>query len=76
MMAWVNNLFSHAMIAAVKFYQAAISPLLAPACRFEPSCSQYFIDAVKKYGAWHGAGKGLWRICRCHPWSEGGDDPA
>ena len=44
-------------------------------CRFEPSCSAYFIGAVKKYGAIRGVWRGIWRICRCNPWNPGGFDP-
>jgi putative membrane protein insertion efficiency factor len=65
---------------AVRLYQLAVSPLIyalcGRVCRFEPSCSQYFLDAVRKHGPWRGTLKGLWRICRCHPWSPGGYDPA
>ena len=65
---------------AVRLYQIAVSPLIyalcGRVCRFEPSCSQYFLDAVRKHGPWRGTLNGLWRICRCHPWSPGGYDPA
>jgi putative membrane protein insertion efficiency factor len=63
------------LIAAVRGYQLFISPLIGPVCRFEPSCSHYFIGAVRKYGAVRGALKGAWRIMRCHPWNRGGYDP-
>jgi len=63
------------LIALVRVYQWLISPLLGRHCRFEPSCSQYFIEAVRKYGVIRGAAKGVWRICRCHPWHPGGYDP-
>ncbi|HEY6563749.1 MAG TPA: membrane protein insertion efficiency factor YidD [Pirellulaceae bacterium] len=56
-------------------YQRWISPFLGPRCRFAPSCSQYFIEAVEKYGAVRGLFKGLKRIGRCHPWHPGGWDP-
>ncbi len=58
----------------VKFYQAAISPLLGRNCKFHPSCSKYMLQAIDKYGAVKGTLKGLGRICRCHPWSNGGED--
>jgi putative membrane protein insertion efficiency factor len=64
-----------AMIVAVRAYQLFLSPLLGRHCRFEPSCSNYFIQAVKKYGALRGACKGAWRICRCNPFNPGGYDP-
>ena len=63
------------LIAAVRLYQLFISPLIGPVCRFEPSCSHYFIGAVRKHGAVRGALKGAWRIMRCHPWNRGGYDP-
>jgi putative membrane protein insertion efficiency factor len=63
------------MIAAVRFYQVFIGPLLGKHCRFTPSCSNYFIQAVQKYGAMRGGLKGAWRICRCHPFNPGGYDP-
>jgi len=59
----------------VKAYQYLISPMLGPSCRFTPTCSEYAVQALKKYGAI----KGLWlsgkRVSRCHPWHDGGYDP-
>lgn len=63
------------LIAGVRGYQYCIRPLLPPTCRFEPGCSQYFILAVQKYGPIVGAAKGVWRICRCNPYCQGGYDP-
>lgn len=63
------------LIAAVWLYQWTIGPLVGPRCRFQPSCSAYFIEAVRKYGAIRGAWRGVLRICRCHPWHPGGYDP-
>lgn len=63
------------LIAGVRFYQLFIGPMLGKHCRYEPSCSNYFILAVKKYGAMRGSLKGVLRICRCHPWHPGGYDP-
>ncbi len=71
----VGWILSFVLIAAVKVYQWTLSPLLGPVCRFHPSCSQYFILAVKKYGPIWGTFKGLYRITRCHPWNPGGYDP-
>jgi putative membrane protein insertion efficiency factor len=62
-------------IFAVKCYQWIISPWLGPRCRFWPTCSTYFIESVRKHGALWGTLRGVRRICRCHPWSAGGDDP-
>jgi putative membrane protein insertion efficiency factor len=63
------------IIGLVRVYQLTLSPLVGQHCRFEPSCSRYFIEAVRKYGAIRGSVKGLWRICRCNPWTPGGWDP-
>ncbi|HEY4234957.1 MAG TPA: membrane protein insertion efficiency factor YidD [Lacipirellulaceae bacterium] len=63
------------LIGAARVYQWTLSPLLGRRCRFEPSCSSYFILAVRKYGAVRGTFRGLWRICRCHPFHPGGYDP-
>jgi len=62
------------LIGLARVYQWIISPILGPHCRFQPTCSEYFILAVKKYGVFRGVLRGLWRICRCHPWSQGGPD--
>jgi len=63
------------LIALVRCYQLTLSPLLGPACRFQPTCSNYFIQAVRKYGAIRGAWRGTLRILRCHPFHPGGYDP-
>ena len=63
------------LIGVVRFYQLALSPFLGKQCRFHPTCSQYFIECVKKYGAISGTLRGAWRICRCHPFHPGGYDP-
>ena len=63
------------LIACVRLYQITLSPYLGQQCRFEPTCSRYFIGAVHKYGAVRGSLKGAWRICRCNPWCQGGYDP-
>lgn len=68
-------MISKFLIACVRFYQRWISPCLPKMCRFEPSCSQYFIEAVQKYGPIKGTLKGIWRILRCNPWNPGGYDP-
>jgi hypothetical protein len=59
----------------VSLYRRLISPALKPRCRFFPSCSEYFEQAVLKYGVMRGSAKGLYRIMRCHPFAEGGYDP-
>ena len=62
--------------ALVRLYQLTLSPYLGGQCRFYPTCSNYALDALAKYGLWRGLGKSLWRIARCHPFSAGGYDPA
>ena len=62
-------------ILILRSYKYAISPLLPPSCRFTPTCSEYAIEAIAKYGFWKGMTLGLKRLSRCHPFSEGGYDP-
>ena len=59
----------------LRFYQLAISPMMAPSCRFYPSCSNYAIEALQVHGAARGSLLALKRVCRCHPWNDGGVDP-
>jgi uncharacterized protein len=63
------------VIACLRIYKRWLSPMLPSACRYEPTCSVYMIQAVEKYGAWRGIGKGLKRVMRCHPFHQGGLDP-
>lgn len=63
------------IILLVRGYQKLISPLFPPTCRFYPSCSAYFIQAVEKYGAVKGSYLGIKRILRCNPFHPGGYDP-
>jgi putative membrane protein insertion efficiency factor len=70
-----NSLLASLLIALVRVYQVGVRPLLPSVCRFHPSCSEYFIQAVQKYGPFRGFWKGAGRLCRCHPWSAGGYDP-
>ena len=59
----------------IRFYRKNISPLKNPCCRYVPTCSQYAIEAVEKYGAFKGGLMAAWRILRCNPLSKGGYDP-
>ena len=68
-------LLATVLIGCVRLYQVVLRPILPPLCRFEPSCSEYFILAVRKYGPVRGAWRGACRIGRCHPWGKGGYDP-
>ncbi|NQT14840.1 MAG: membrane protein insertion efficiency factor YidD [Planctomycetes bacterium] len=71
----VFHLPAMGLIGLVRVYQWTLSPLLGRHCRFQPSCSAYFIQAVRKYGAIRGAVRGMLRLLRCHPWHPGGYDP-
>ncbi|MBS1213984.1 MAG: hypothetical protein H6R26_2601 [Proteobacteria bacterium] len=63
------------LLALIRGYQYAISPLLGRNCRYLPTCSEYAAEAVTKYGAIRGGWLGVKRVCRCHPWHPGGYDP-
>jgi putative membrane protein insertion efficiency factor len=71
----VRRFCAAALIACVSTYQLCLRPILPAVCRFYPSCSEYFILAVRKYGPLRGTAKGVRRFCRCHPWHPGGYDP-
>ena len=62
-------------IGLIKLYQWTLSPFVGFHCRFSPTCSQYTIEAIQKYGALKGVFLGTKRIARCHPWCAGGHDP-
>jgi hypothetical protein len=59
----------------IRFYRRSISPLTPPACRFQPTCSEYSYEAVEKYGILRGGRLAIWRILRCNPWGGSGWDP-
>jgi putative membrane protein insertion efficiency factor len=63
------------LMALIRAYQAVVSPWLGHNCRFRPSCSTYWIEAIRTHGSLRGCWLGLARIARCHPWHEGGYDP-
>lgn len=63
------------IIAIIRFYQKFISPLKPPTCRFYPTCSQYGLEAVKRFGAIKGGWLTIKRIAKCHPFHPGGFDP-
>jgi hypothetical protein len=64
-----------AVLWILRGYKRFLSPLLPPACRFVPSCSEYAMSAVEKHGAAKGLVLAMWRLLRCHPLSRGGYDP-
>ncbi len=63
------------LILLARLYQRTLSPLVGGQCRFTPTCSEYFIQAVRARGAVRGALAGIWRVLRCNPFSRGGYDP-
>lgn len=65
----------HLLILLVKAYQLMISPYFPTSCRYTPTCSNYAVQALKKHGAIKGTGMAVWRVLRCNPWSDGGEDP-
>jgi uncharacterized protein len=65
----------HLAARLIRLYQLALSPLIGPACRFYPSCSEYTREALERFGLLRGAWLGLRRLARCHPWHPGGFDP-
>lgn len=71
----MSKLINFILILPIKTYQIVLSPLIGPSCRFNPTCSQYAIQAITKYGALKGLYLALKRIIRCHPWGESGNDP-
>ena len=75
LLRFIWRLPSLMLIGLVRVYQWTLSPIFGRQCRFQPTCSHYFIGAVEKYGAVLGSLKGFWRICRCNPFCRGGYDP-
>lgn len=64
-----------AVAVLIRLYQWIVSPLLGPACRFYPTCSNYALDAIGRFGVLRGGWLALRRLARCHPWHPGGFDP-
>jgi len=71
MTRWIKKLF----ILPIRFYQMAISPLLGPKCRFQPTCSHYTVEAIEEWGVFKGIWLGMKRLGKCHPWGPHGYDP-
>ncbi|MDG6881554.1 Putative membrane protein insertion efficiency factor [Phocoenobacter uteri] len=69
------SLVAHLFILLIKFYRYFISPMLLPRCRFNPTCSQYGLEAIQVHGAIKGSWLTIKRILKCHPLHQGGDDP-
>jgi len=71
----IKNPLKYLLIGLVKVYQYCISPLTPASCRYIPTCSQYALEALRKYGVFKGGWLALKRILRCHPWGGHGYDP-
>ena len=68
-------MLSKIFILLIRFYKGALSPLLPASCRYTPTCSEYGIEAIQKYGAFKGSFLAMKRFLRCHPWGKHGHDP-
>jgi len=71
----ITKILALPLILLVRIYQLILSPILPSTCRFAPTCSQYTLEALKKYGIFKGLWLGIRRIGRCHPWGGSGYDP-
>jgi putative membrane protein insertion efficiency factor len=71
----ITTPFTYLFIGLIRIYQYSISPLLGPGCRYTPSCSQYGVEAFKKYGLVKGFVLTVKRFSKCHPWGGHGHDP-
>ena len=71
----LSKCLSRGMLALIAFYRSCISPLTPPTCRYTPTCSQYAVEAIQKYGPLKGGWLALKRILRCHPFGGSGYDP-
>jgi len=69
------SIFARVAVLMIRGYQVTLSPLLPSACRYQPTCSAYTLEAVERYGAMRGGWMGMRRILRCHPFARGGYDP-
>ena len=71
----MNQISKTAVLLLLRGYKWAVSPMFPPACRYVPSCSEYAMEAVERYGAARGSLMAIWRLLRCHPLAKGGLDP-
>ncbi len=71
----VNRILVLFLVLPIEFYRKVISPMTPPSCRFTPTCSQYALEAIRKYGPFKGFYLAVRRLLRCHPWGGSGYDP-
>ena len=69
------GLIAALLLSLISFYRQWVSPMLAPSCRFHPTCSSYAIESIRRYGPLGGTVRAIARVARCHPLSSGGYDP-
>lgn len=75
LLRWIGKPLEWVLRMAVKFYQLCVSPFFPPSCRFTPTCSEYAMQALRKYGPFKGGWLTVRRLLRCHPWGGSGYDP-
>lgn len=71
----MRRVLAEALVLLVRLYQWTLRPFIGAHCRFEPSCSHYAVDALRRHGPFHGSVIAAGRVLRCNPWNEGGLDP-
>jgi len=71
----MNKIAKSVVLLLLRGYKGFISPMLAPACRYVPTCSEYAMEAVDRFGVVRGSWMAVWRVLRCHPFVKGGYDP-
>lgn len=71
----IGRLVGGLLRAFIRFYRFALSPLIPPRCRFQPTCSAYALEAIERHGPWRGGRLAVGRVLRCHPLCQGGWDP-
>jgi putative membrane protein insertion efficiency factor len=71
----LSRIPANILIALLRGYKRVLSPVLLPACRYTPTCSEYALEAVDQHGAVKGSTLAIWRLLRCHPFTRGGYDP-
>jgi uncharacterized protein len=71
----MRHIAQRVVLQLLRAYKWAISPMLRPACRYVPTCSEYAMEAVERFGVLRGGVMALWRVLRCHPFAHGGYDP-